>query len=224
MVDSSICHGLTRFAMPQTIYLKPELQSAKHLVSLDAYNFFHCCNNHWSIFRIIKFKYFQLLITSMLQKLIYFMQSWSYFKLHGTVTSFMKFNEMFRYSLLHKHIICTTLFFHRAFPAANWSWLPSSCTYYPAFITTLWNGSIIIINSSFQPLVSHNNTCIISMHSCNASQHLHPYLCMHIYWYFSYASIQCITTRFMKSFNAYPLNATLHWFRNAMNSNIPCIS
>ena len=90
-----------------------------------------------------------------------------------------------------------------------------------------WKDSRIIINSSFQPLVSHNNTCTISMHSCNASQHLHPYLCMHIYNIyscFSYASIQCITTRFMKSFNAYPLNATFHWFRNAMHSNIPCMS
>ena len=59
MVDSGLCHGLTHFAMPQTIYLKSELQSATHLVSLDAYNFFHCCNNHWRIFRNIEFKYFQ---------------------------------------------------------------------------------------------------------------------------------------------------------------------
>ena len=87
-----------------------------------------------------------------------------------------------------------------------------------------WKDSRIIINSSFQPLVSHNNTCTISMHSCNASQHLHPYLCMHIYNIysnFSYAFIQCITTRFIKSLNAYPLNATLYWFRNTMHSNIP---
>ena len=54
MVDSGLCHGLTHFSISQTIYLKPELQSAKHLVSLDAYNFFHCYNNHWSIFRIYK--------------------------------------------------------------------------------------------------------------------------------------------------------------------------
>ena len=54
MVDFGLFHGLTHLAMPQTIYLKPKLQSAKHLVSLDAYNFFHCCNNHWSIFRIYK--------------------------------------------------------------------------------------------------------------------------------------------------------------------------
>ena len=90
-----------------------------------------------------------------------------------------------------------------------------------------WNGSKIIINSSFQPLVIHNDTCTILMHSCNASQHLHPYLCMHIYniySLFSYASTQCITTIFMKYFNAYPLNATSHWFRNTMHSNIPCMA
>ena len=40
MVNFSLCHGLTHIAMPQPIYLKPELQSAKHLVSLDAYNLF----------------------------------------------------------------------------------------------------------------------------------------------------------------------------------------
>ena len=40
MVDSGLCHGLTHFAMPQTIYLKLEPQSAKQLVSLDAYKFF----------------------------------------------------------------------------------------------------------------------------------------------------------------------------------------
>ena len=38
------------------------------------------------------------------------------------------------------------------------------------------NGSRIVINSSFQPLVIHNLTCTILMHSCNASQPLHPYL------------------------------------------------
>ena len=40
MVDSILVHGLTHISMPQTIYLKPELQSSKHLVSLDAYNLF----------------------------------------------------------------------------------------------------------------------------------------------------------------------------------------
>ena len=97
--------------------------------------------------------------------------------------------------------IMTTLFMHLLFCIHNSS----------------WNDSRIIINSSFQPLVSHDNTSTISMHSCNASQHLHPHLCMHIYNIhsnFSYASIQCITTRFIKYFNPYPLNATLHWFMN----------
>ena len=85
--------------------------------------------------------------------------------MQGIVTLF-NLNEMFRYSLLHKHIICTTLLFHRAFLEANWSWL--SCIY-----NNLWNGSWIVINSSFQPLVIHNITCI----HLNASQHLHLYLC-----------------------------------------------
>ena len=58
MVDSILFHGLIHFSISQTIYLKPELQSAKHLVSLDAYNFFHCYNNHWSIFRIYKIQTF----------------------------------------------------------------------------------------------------------------------------------------------------------------------
>ena len=40
MVDSGLCHGLTLIAMLQTIFLKLELQSAKHLVSLDVYNLF----------------------------------------------------------------------------------------------------------------------------------------------------------------------------------------
>ena len=104
--------------------------------------------------------------------------------------------------------IMTTLFMHLLFCIHNSS----------------WKDSRIIINSSSQPLVSRNNTYTISMHSCNASQHLHPYLCMHIYNIysnFSYASIQCITTIFIKSLNAYPLNDTLYWFSNTMHSNIP---
>ena len=39
MVYFGLLHGLTHIAMPQTIYLKYELQSTKHFVSLDAYNF-----------------------------------------------------------------------------------------------------------------------------------------------------------------------------------------
>ena len=65
----------------------------------------------------------------------------------------MKLNRMFRYSLLHKRIIHTTLLFHRAFLAASWSWL--SCIH-----NNLWNGSWIVINSSFQSLVSPHITCI----------------------------------------------------------------
>ena len=137
MVDSGLCHGLTHFAISQIIYLKPELQSAKHLVSLDAYKLFIAATITEAFSEFTKFEYFQLLITSILAKIIYFMQSSSYFKLQGTVTSFMQLNERFRYSLLHKRIICTTLPFHRAFSVANRSWLPSSCTYYPAFIIAL---------------------------------------------------------------------------------------
>ena len=78
-----------------------------------------------------------------------------------------------------------------------------------------WNDPGIIINSSFPSLVSHNNTGTIPMYSCNASQHVHPYLYMHIYniySIFSYASPQDIITRFIKSLHAYPLNSTLYWF------------
>ena len=99
--------------------------------------------------------------------------------------------------------IMTTLFMHLLFCIHNSS----------------WKDSRIIINSSYQPLVSHNNTCTISIHSRNASQHLHPYLCMHIYNIYSnflYASIQCITTRFIKYLNAYPLNSTLYSFKHTM--------
>ena len=78
MVDSDICHGLTPIAMIQTIYLKPEIQSAKHLVSLDAYNLFIAATIIEAFSEFIKFKYFQLLITSILPKLVYFMQSLSY--------------------------------------------------------------------------------------------------------------------------------------------------
>ena len=38
MVDSILRHGLNHIAMPKTIYLQSELQSAKHFVSLYAYN------------------------------------------------------------------------------------------------------------------------------------------------------------------------------------------
>ena len=78
MVDSGICHGITLIAMLQTIYLKPELQSAKRLVSLDAYNIFIAATITKAFSEFIKFQYFQLLITSILPKLIYFMQSLSY--------------------------------------------------------------------------------------------------------------------------------------------------
>ena len=86
---------------------------------------------------LLKFEHFQLLITSILPKLIYFMHSLSYFKFKVQSPHLCNLNEIFIYLLLHKHIICTTLSFHRAFSVANWSWLPSSCTYYPAFTSAL---------------------------------------------------------------------------------------
>ena len=89
MVDSGLCHGLTLIAMLQTIYLKPELQLGKHLVSLDAYNIFIAATITEAFSEFIKFKYFQLLNTPILPKLVYFTQSLSYFKLQGKIPSFM---------------------------------------------------------------------------------------------------------------------------------------
>ena len=90
MVDYGICHGLTLIAMLQTIYSKPKLQLAKHLVSLDAYNLFIAVIIIEAFSEFIKkFKYFQLLITSIFPKLVYFMPPFSYFNLNGTIPLFM---------------------------------------------------------------------------------------------------------------------------------------
>ena len=146
------------------------------------------------------------------------MQSLSYEHFQGIVTSFMQLNEMFRYSLLHKRIIGTTLLFHREFLEANWSWLSFFMHLLSCIHNSLWNGSWIVINSSFQPLVIHNITCT----HLNAFMQWNHNICTYTYAishsHPSYASIQCITTRFLKYFNAYPFNATLHWFRNTMHS------
>ena len=61
-------------SMLEIIYLKHKLQSTKHLVSLDAYNLFIATTITEAFSEFIKFKYFQLLVTSILPKLIYFMQ------------------------------------------------------------------------------------------------------------------------------------------------------
>ena len=101
--------------------------------------------------------------------------------MQGIVTSFMQLNRMFRYSLLHRRIIHTTLLFNRAFLASNWSWL--SCIH-----RNLQNSSRIIINSSFQSSVSLHITCIhlnafmqyfaaLHLHLCNQS--LTPFICIH---------------------------------------------
>ena len=58
LLDFGLCHGITLIAMPQTIYLKPELQSAKHLVSLDASNLFIAATITEAFSEFIKFKYF----------------------------------------------------------------------------------------------------------------------------------------------------------------------
>ena len=60
MVDFSLRCGLTHIAMPQTIYLKYELQSAKHFVSFYAYNI-SLLQQSLKHFQIIEFKNFQLL-------------------------------------------------------------------------------------------------------------------------------------------------------------------
>ena len=135
-----------------------------------------------ALFRIIEFKYFQLLAhqyyqTHLLHAIIIIL------KLQGIVTSFMQLmNGLDTSYLTSISLYCL------AFP-----WRTSSSqsimTYYPPLFMHLlscihnnsWNGSRIVINSSCQRLVIHNNTCTISMHSCIASQNFHPYLCMHIY-------------------------------------------
>ena len=63
MVDSSLRHGLTHIAMPKPIYLKFELQSAKHFVSLYAYNIslLQQSLNHFQNYNTLEFKHFQLL-------------------------------------------------------------------------------------------------------------------------------------------------------------------
>ena len=58
MVDPGPCHGITHFAMPQTIYPKPEPQLGKHLVSLDAYDFFIVATITKEFSEFIKFKHF----------------------------------------------------------------------------------------------------------------------------------------------------------------------
>ena len=167
--------------MLEIIYLKHKLQSTKHLVSLDAFNIFIATTITEAFSEFIKFKYFQLLVTSISPKLIYFMQSLPYLTLKGIVISFMQLNEVVRYSLLHKCIIHTTLLFNRAFLAVNWSWL--------SYIhNKLWDGSWIVINSSFQSLVIHNITCThltafmqyittFSLYLCNQS--LTPFIWIH---------------------------------------------
>ena len=91
MVDSDLCHGLTHVAMSQTIYLKPEFQSAKHLVSLDAYNFFSLLQQslkHFQNYRIqvlSAVNHINITKTHLIHAIIILL------KLQGIVTSFMQF-------------------------------------------------------------------------------------------------------------------------------------
>ena len=77
------------FCHAPTIYLKSELQSTTHLVSLDAYNFFHCCNNHWSIFRIYKIRVLLVVNDINITKTHLIHAIIIILKLQGIVTSFM---------------------------------------------------------------------------------------------------------------------------------------
>ena len=140
MVDSSIGQGLTSHChawnnLPET------------WASINQTKSFHCYNHHWRIFRIFKFQipsavsHINITKTHLLHAIIIILT------LQGIVISFMQLNEMVRYSLLHKHIIHTTLLFHRAFLAVSWSWLSYNHN-------NLWNGSWIVLNSSFQ-FISH---------------------------------------------------------------------
>ena len=79
MVDSGIGQGLTSKCHSRINLPEHELLSTKHLVSLDAYNLFIATTITEAFSEFIKkFKYFQLLVTSMSSKLIYVMQSLSY--------------------------------------------------------------------------------------------------------------------------------------------------
>ena len=63
MVDSILHHGLTHIAMPKTIYLQSELKSAKHFVSLYAYNIslLQQSLKHFQNYKTPEFKHFHLL-------------------------------------------------------------------------------------------------------------------------------------------------------------------
>jgi len=125
-----------------------------------------------ALFRIIEFKYFQLLAhqyyqTHLLHAIIIIL------KLQGIVTSFMQLMNgldtsyltsislyclAFPWRTSGSQSIMTTLFMHLL-----------SCIH-----NNSWNGSKIVINSSFQPLVIYNNTYTISMHYA-----MHHNICTH---------------------------------------------
>ena len=199
MVDSCIGQGLTSHCHARNNLPETWASSTPHLISPDAYNLFIATTITEAFSKFIKkFKYSELLVTSVFIKAHLLHAIIIILTLQGIVISFMQLNEMFRYSLLHRRIIHTTLLFHRAFLEVKWSWL--SCIH-----NNLWNGSWIVINSSFQSLVIHNITWI----HLNAPQHCtYTYAISHSHP--SYTYIHCITTIFIKSFQCLSIHAILH--------------
>ena len=97
---------------------------------------------------------------------------------------------------------------------------------YPLYALTilhhnsLWNGSWIVINSSFQLLVIHDITCThlnafmqhiatLHLHLCNQS--LTPFICIH----------SMHNNKIHKIFQCLSIYAILHWVRNTMHSTVP---
>ena len=72
---TSHCHARDNLPETWTSTSKHNIQSTKHLVSLDAYYLFIATTITEAFSEFIKFEYFQWLVTSTLPKLIYFMQS-----------------------------------------------------------------------------------------------------------------------------------------------------
>ena len=78
-------------AMLKIIYLKHEFQSTKHLVSLDAYNLFIATTITEPFSEFIKFKYFQLLVTSIYTKTHLLHAIIIILTLQGIIIAFMQF-------------------------------------------------------------------------------------------------------------------------------------
>ena len=92
MVYSILRHGLTNISMPKTIYRQSELQSAKHFVSLYAYNIslLQQSLKHFQNYNTPEFKRFQLLAYQYHHTHLLHMNHY-HTKFQGTATSFMHF-------------------------------------------------------------------------------------------------------------------------------------